>query len=61
MICPSSRPGSEDTRPPARPSRTARLIAVETLGRPVWTPRDSTALAREGYMKKRRRAPLQSQ
>jgi HK97 family phage portal protein len=31
-------------------SRTAPLIALETLGRPVWTPRDYAAFAREGYM-----------
>ncbi|MFZ0400841.1 MAG: phage portal protein [Pseudolabrys sp.] len=30
-------------------SRTARLIALESGGRPRWTPRDYTALAREGY------------
>jgi HK97 family phage portal protein len=39
-------------RPPAqKASRTARLVSVETLGRPVWTPRDYAALAREGYMR----------
>lgn len=32
-------------------SRLARLISVEPLGRPVWTPRDYGALAREGYMR----------
>ncbi len=31
-------------------SRTARLVAFETLGRPVWTPRDYAAFAREGFM-----------
>ncbi|MFZ0096660.1 MAG: phage portal protein [Pseudolabrys sp.] len=30
-------------------SRTARLIALESGGRPRWTPRDYAALAREGY------------
>lgn len=30
-------------------SRTARLIALETLGRPVWTPRDYQSFAREGF------------
>ena len=31
-------------------SRTGPLIALQTLGRPVWTPRDYAAFAREGYM-----------
>src|ERR1044072_1263562 len=31
-------------------SRTARLIALENPGRARWTPRDYTALAREGYL-----------
>ena len=30
-------------------SRTAAVISVETLGRPVWTPRDYAALAEEGF------------
>lgn len=30
-------------------SRTAGVISVETLGRPVWTPRDYAALAEEGF------------
>lgn len=30
-------------------SRTARVIALESGGRPRWTPRDYAALAREGY------------
>src|SRR5947209_17038226 len=38
-------------RPPeAKSSRTARLIALESLGRARWTPRDYAALAREGYL-----------
>src|SRR4051812_30329500 len=38
-------------RPPeAKASRTARLIALESPGRPRWTPRDYAALAREGYV-----------
>jgi HK97 family phage portal protein len=32
-------------------SRTSRLIAIESGGRARWTPRDYTALTREGYMK----------
>src|SRR5437764_187668 len=36
--------------PEAKSSRTARLIALESLGRPRWTPRDYAALAREGYL-----------
>jgi HK97 family phage portal protein len=39
-------------RPPEqKASRTARLIALESGGRPRWTPRDYAALAREGYNK----------
>jgi HK97 family phage portal protein len=39
-------------RPPLhKASRVARLVSVEPLGRPVWTPRDYGALAREGYMR----------
>src|SRR5262245_39673768 len=36
--------------PSRKASRVARLLAVERLGRPVWTPRDYAALAREGFM-----------
>jgi HK97 family phage portal protein len=32
-------------------SRTGPLIALHDAGRPVWTPRDYGALAREGYQK----------
>jgi HK97 family phage portal protein len=35
--------------PEAKASRTGPVIAVSTIGRPVWTPRDYGALAREGY------------
>ncbi len=35
--------------PEAKTSRTARVIALETGGRARWTPRDYTALAREGF------------
>ncbi len=39
-------------RPPeAKVSRTAQLLAIESGGRARWTPRDYTALAREGYVK----------
>ena len=31
-------------------SATGQLIAFESLGRPVWTPRDYAAFAREGFM-----------
>jgi HK97 family phage portal protein len=38
-------------RPPeTKASRTARLIALQSSGRPRWTPRDCAALAREGYV-----------
>ncbi|XWN33718.1 MAG: phage portal protein [Devosia sp.] len=32
-------------------SRVGRLMSVETLGRPAWTPRDYASLAREGFAK----------
>jgi HK97 family phage portal protein len=35
--------------PEAKASRTGALVAFATLGRPVWTPRDYGALAREGF------------
>jgi HK97 family phage portal protein len=34
----------------AKASATGPLIVLETLGRPVWTPRDYAAFAREGFM-----------
>ncbi|WP_406856846.1 hypothetical protein [Alsobacter sp. KACC 23698] len=37
--------------PQAKASRTGPLIAFPSLGRPVWTPRDYAALAREGYQR----------
>lgn len=37
--------------PEAKASRVARLISVEKIGRPVWSPRDYAALAREGFMR----------
>ncbi|MFA5950565.1 MAG: phage portal protein, partial [Hyphomicrobium sp.] len=40
----------EAHRAEAKASRTGPLIALETLGRPVWTPRDYQAFAREGFM-----------
>jgi HK97 family phage portal protein len=33
----------------AKASRAAPLLALQGTGRPVWTPRDYAALAREGY------------
>ncbi len=35
--------------PEYKSSRAARVIALESGGRPRWTPRDYAALAREGY------------
>jgi HK97 family phage portal protein len=35
----------------SKASRTAKLIAWTTGGQPVWTPRDLSALAREGFAK----------
>ncbi|HVV94721.1 MAG TPA: phage portal protein [Hyphomicrobiales bacterium] len=38
-------------RPPERKdSRARRLVALHAAGRPVWTPRDYAALAREGFL-----------
>lgn len=31
-------------------TRTGAVVALETLGKPVWTPRDYQTFAREGYM-----------
>ncbi len=36
-------------RPEAKASRTGPLVAFQSLHRPVWTPRDYAALAREGF------------
>jgi HK97 family phage portal protein len=33
-----------------RASRTAPLLALQVTGQPVWSPRDVTAFAREGYL-----------
>src|SRR4051795_9285807 len=35
--------------PELKTSRTGPLIAWSQVGRPVWTPRDYTAFAREGF------------
>ena len=35
----------------AKASRVGRLMTVEALGRPVWTPRDYASLAQEGFSK----------
>ncbi len=35
----------------AKASRTAKLIALASSGQPVWTPRDLSSLAREGFTK----------
>lgn len=37
--------------PEAKASRAGPLIAMSHQGRPVWTPRDYAALAREGYQR----------
>jgi HK97 family phage portal protein len=37
--------------PGAKASRTGGLVALSSPGRPVWTPRDYAALAREGFGK----------
>ncbi|MFC4174324.1 phage portal protein [Microvirga sp. GCM10011540] len=38
-------------RPEAKASRTQGAIALYVAGHPVWTPRDYTALSREGFQK----------
>ena len=43
-------PGRPTLPAEEKASRTGPLIAIETLGRPVWTPRDYAAFAREGFM-----------
>ena len=35
----------------AKASLTAKLIALQSCGQPIWTPRDFAALAREGFAK----------
>ena len=40
---------AESTRPETKASAAGPLIAFESHGRPVWTPRNYAALAREGY------------
>jgi len=37
--------------PEKKSSRTRQVIALQSQGRPRWTPRDTAALVREGYMK----------
>lgn len=37
------------TVPHAKASRTGPLLALESLGQPVWSPRDYAAFAREGF------------
>lgn len=41
--------GAPLVAPETRASRTGPLIALQSAGRPLWTPRDYAALAREGY------------
>jgi HK97 family phage portal protein len=39
------------TPPEAKASRALQAVAFSLVGRPVWTPRDYAALAREGFQK----------
>ena len=39
----------ELARAETKASTTGPLVALQSLGRPVWTPRDYAALAREGF------------
>lgn len=43
--------GRAKARLDAKASRTQGLIALQSAGRPAWTPRDYAALAREGFAK----------
>ncbi len=44
-------PGDDGARPAeAKSSRTGPLIAISSQGRPVWSPRDYAAFAREGFI-----------
>lgn len=43
---PAAAPASNEVKA----SATGPLIVLETLGRPVWTPRDYQTFAREGFM-----------
>jgi HK97 family phage portal protein len=44
-------PGTAGARPvEAKSSRTGPLIALSSQGRPVWSPRDYAAFAREGFI-----------
>ena len=36
--------------PDQKASRANGLVALQTLGEPVWSPRDCSAFAREGFM-----------
>ncbi|MFC0219238.1 phage portal protein [Pseudochelatococcus lubricantis] len=48
----AAAPVQEASAPPERKaSRTAALFAVSEPGRPLWTPRDYQALAREGFQR----------
>ncbi|MEZ5900691.1 MAG: phage portal protein [Hyphomicrobiaceae bacterium] len=42
--------GSESASAEAKASRANGLVAIESLGEPVWSPRDYGAFAREGFM-----------
>ncbi|MBI1239052.1 MAG: phage portal protein [Alphaproteobacteria bacterium] len=44
-------PRASATPPELKASAAGPLLALQTAGRPVWTPRDYEALAREGVMK----------
>ncbi len=43
--------GRSSAPPDIKASRTGAAIAVSLVGRPVWTPRDYGALAREGFQR----------
>jgi HK97 family phage portal protein len=47
---PVTRPAVSHAADEAKASATGPLIVLETLGRPVWAPRDYEAFAREGFM-----------
>jgi phage portal protein BeeE len=47
---PSANKKSESEAPIIKASATGPLISYQTLGKPVWAPRDYSAFAREGFM-----------
>jgi HK97 family phage portal protein len=49
-VLPAPDAQASSAAPDAKASATARVLAWETLGQPVWSPRDYHAFASEGFM-----------